>query len=287
MERFDAAIIGTGPAGVSAAVTLKIRNKNVLLIGDRELSRKLSQAHEINNYPGFPKIRGRELASALKKHLEELEIEITEAKVAAVYAMGKFFSVQTSKGDFEALSVIIASGVMQGKMLEGEEALVGRGVSYCATCDAPLYKGKEVIVAGYSEDSDEETEFLSEVASKVTYFKAAGSEEKKFADNVSVIGEKPLKLEREGKTVRLITDKGQYDADGVFILRESVSPGQLVPGLATEGPHIKVDRELKTSIKGLFACGDIAGKPYQYIKSAGEGNVAALSAVSYLAGLKE
>ncbi len=283
MERYDIAITGTGPAGISAAITAKIRNKKILLIGDKKLSKKLAAAKEINNYPGFPKVKGSDLAEALTRHLEDLDIQITEARVNAVYAMGKYFSLQTSKGDFEARSVIIASGVMQGKLLEGEEGLVGNGVGYCATCDAPLYKGKDVIIAGYGEEADEETAFLSEIARSVTYFPVFNGEEKTFASNVTVIKEKPESVRREGKRVFLSTGDKEYEADGVFILRESVSPGQLIPGLVTEGPHIKVDRELNTSISGLFACGDIAGKPYQYIKSAGEGNVAALSAVGYLA----
>jgi Thioredoxin reductase len=113
---------------------------------------------------------------------------------------------------------------------------------------------------------------------------ASDNEDIRLKGNAKVVkGEKPVAVSREGKKIRLDTDKESYEADGLFILRQSVSPGQLVPGLVTEGPHIKVDREMKTSIKGLFACGDIAGRPYQYIKSAGEGNVAALSAVSYLA----
>ena len=78
------------------------------------------------------------------------------------------------------------------------------------------------------------------------------------------------------------TPEGEYTADGVFVLREAVSPGQLVPGLETEGPHVTANRRMETSIPGIFACGDIAGLPYQYIKAAGEGNVAALSAVEYL-----
>ncbi len=287
MERYDIAIIGTGPAGVSAAITAKIRNKNILLLGDGELSKKLGSAAEINNFPGFPKAKGEEIAAAFLRHLKELEIEITKARVNAVYAMGKYFSIQSSKGDFEASSVIIATGVMQGSLLKGEEALVGRGVGYCATCDAVLYRGKEVIVAGYNDEADEETDFLSQVAEKVTYIRVNEGKKEDFAQNVSVVKGKPVEVVKDGSRVKLLTSTDEYEADGVFILRDSISPGQLVPGLETEGVHIKTDRQMKTGISGLFACGDISGKPYQYIKAAGEGNVAALSAVSYLASIKE
>lgn len=283
MERYDVAVVGTGPAGVSAAITAKIRNKKVLLIGDRDLTKKMRQAHEINNYPGFPKVKGEDLAKALSGHLKQMEIEITDVKVVNIYAMGKYFSLQTSGDTYEALSVIAATGVMPGKMLDGEEPLVGSGVSYCATCDAPLYRGKDVIVLGYGKEEEKEAAFLSEVAHEVIYFPVYNGEPSDPAENVKVIKEVPASVKREGPKMVLTTAQGTvFETDGIFVLRESVSPGALIPGLATDGPHIVVDRQMRTNIKGLFACGDITGKPYQYIKSAGEGNVAALSAVEYL-----
>ena len=107
------------------------------------------------------------------------------------------------------------------------------------------------------------------------------------AENIEVLNVKPLGIEkREGRKVALKTDADELVTDGVFILRDSVAPGQLVPGLATEGAHIKVERDMSTSIPGCFACGDITGTPYQYVKAAGEGNVAALSAVSYIDKMK-
>ncbi len=285
MERYDIAIVGTGPAGISAALTAKIRNKKILLIGDKDLTKKMRQAHEINNYPGFPKVKGQDLAKAMSEHLKQMEIEITDVKVVNIYAMGSYFSLQTSGDTYEALSVIVASGVMPGKMIDGEEMLVGSGVSYCATCDAPLYRGKDVIVIGYSQSEEKEAAFLAEVANEVVYFPVYNGVPENLPENVKVVKEIPSLIKREGKRMVLETGKGSYECDGIFVLRESVSPGQLVPGLETEGAHIKVDRQMKTSIKGLFACGDITGKPYQYIKSAGEGNVAALSAVDHLADI--
>ena len=146
MERYDVAIIGTGPAGVSAAITSTIRNKKVLLLGSRDLTEKLQKAHRIQNYPGFPDMPGAELAAAFQRHLAQLGIEITEKRINAVYAMGDYFALQSGDEMIEASSVILATGVVQGKPLPGEEALLGRGVSYCATCDAPLYRGKRVAV---------------------------------------------------------------------------------------------------------------------------------------------
>ena len=285
MERYDIAIIGTGPAGLSAAITATIRNKKVLLLGSRDLSGKLSKAHEIQNYLGFPAVKGEDLAAAFQKHIAEMGISITEKRVSAVYAMGDYFALQAGEDMVEATAVILATGVVQGKPLPGEEELLGRGVSYCATCDAPLYRGKTAAVIGYSPREEAEAAFLSEVCTEVLYFPVY-KEETDLPASVRVIREKVTGVENQDGKRLVRTDEGTYTVDGVFILREAVSPGQLVPGLPTEGPHVTVNRKMEAGIPGVFACGDIVGTPYQYIKSAGEGNVAALSAVSYLDGLK-
>lgn len=102
-----------------------------------------------------------------------------------------------------------------------------------------------------------------------------------------ITDKKPVAIEKNGQKVKLQLDNGELEADGIFILRESVAPSQLVPGLSIDNNQVVVDRGLRTNIGGLFACGDITGAPYQYVKAAGEGNVAALSAVSYLAERKK
>ena len=285
MERYDIAIIGTGPAGLSAAITATIRNKKVLLLGSRDLSGKLNKAHEIQNYLGFPAVKGEDLAAAFQKHIADMGISITEKRVSAVYAMGDYFALQAGEDMVEATAVILATGVVQGKPLPGEEELLGRGVSYCATCDAPLYRGKTAAVIGYSPREEAEAAFLSEVCTEVLYFPVY-KEETDLPASVRVIREKVTGVENQDGKRLVRTAEGTYTVDGVFILREAVSPGQLVPGLPTEGPHVTVNRKMEAGIPGVFACGDIVGTPYQYIKSAGEGNVAALSAVSYLDGLK-
>ena len=281
MERADIAIIGTGPAGISAAITATIRNKKILLLGSKNLSEKISRAHEIRNYPGFPAISGEELSRRFREHLDAMGIEITEKRVAAVYAMGDYFALQAGEEMLEARAVILAGGVVQGKLLPGEEEMVGRGVSYCATCDAALYRGKTAAVVGYSPREAEEAAFLSEVCAKVLYFPEYDGDTK-LPDSVEVIRTKVTALGQENGRRIVHTDSGDYEADGIFVLREAVAPGQLVPGLATDGPHAAVNLKMETNIPGVFACGDIAGTPYQYVKSAGEGNIAALSAVKYL-----
>ncbi len=282
--RYDIAILGSGPAGISAAITATVRNKKVVLFGNRELSEKLRKAHEIQNYPGFPAVSGEELAKAFEAHLAQMNIEITEERVSAVYAMGDYFALQTGEIMQEASAVILATGVNFGKPLPGEKELLGRGVSYCATCDASIYRGKTVAVVGFDKKEEAEADFLSEVCEKVLYFPAY-KEEVRVSDRVEVFHEKVTGVEaRDGKKY-LITDAGEHAADGIFILREAISPEQLVPGLELDGNHAAVNKAMETNLPGVFACGDITGLPYQYVKAAGEGNVAAISAVNYLAKL--
>ena len=285
MGRYDIAIVGTGPAGVSAALTAKNRNKSILLIGKKDLSNKVQKSHKILNYPGLPDITGEVLVLAMREHLAQMGIEITEEQVTNIYAMGDYFALQCAKEMYEATTVILATGVMQGKLLPGEEENLGRGVSYCATCDAALYKGKEATVLGYSVKEEDEAEFLAEVADKVYYVPIYKDDVKVSRDNIEVINGIPKEIRRADNKSVLVLDSQEIVSDGIFVLRDSVSPGQLVPGLETEGAHIKTERDMSTSIRGLFAAGDITGTPYQDAKSVGEGNVAALSAVAYLTEL--
>jgi len=285
MDRYDIAVIGTGPGGVSAAITATIRNKKVLLLGSAELSEKMVKAHEIQNYPGFPAVKGADLADALKRHLDQLGIAVCEKRVSAVYAMGDYFALQCGEDMAEATAVILATGVVAGKPLPGETEGLGQGVSYCATCDAALYRGRPVAVIGYSPREEAEAAFLSEVCSEVLYFPVYAGETNLPA-SVRVIREKVTGIEADGKKRVVRTAENAWPADCVFVLREAVAPGQLVPGLETEGAHVTVNRRMETSLPGCFACGDLTGTPYQYIKAAGEGNVAALSAAGYLDQLK-
>ena len=281
MERYDIAIIGTGPAGLSAAITAKIRNKKILLIGNPNFSDKVQKAHQIQNYLGLPAISGKDLAKAFENHINSMDITITEGKVNAVYPMGSYFGLQVSQDIYEAETVIVATGIVTGKASKGENELLGRGVSYCATCDAPLYRNKTVAVIGYSPKEESEAEFLAEVCEKVLYIPMY-KEETKLSDKVTIIDEKPTAVIGENKVKSLQTEKNNYEVDGIFILRDSIPPSQLVSGLEIKDNHIVVNSQMETNIKGCFACGDIVGKPYQYIKAAGQGNIAGLSAVAYL-----
>ena len=280
-ERYDIAIIGTGPAGVSAALTAKNRNKSILLLGSRQMSEKVAKAHEIRNYPGLPFVKGEELAAAFRDQLDRMEIPVTETRIGAVYAMGDYFALQAGEEMLEAKTVILATGVVMAKTLPGEEELLGRGVSYCATCDAPLYRGRTAAVIGYSSREEAEAAFLAGVCSKVIYFPMY-AESTELPQTVEVIREKPEGILKAETGLKVKTAESEYPADGVFVLREAVAPGQLVPGLETDGAHVKVNRKMETNLPGVFACGDLAGTPYQYVKAAGEGNIAAISAAAYI-----
>lgn len=282
MARYDVIVIGAGPAGLSAAITLKIRNKSVLVVGNQKISEKISKAHKIQNYLGIPSVKGEELAEAFIHHAKSLEVPMEQKQIHTVYAMGDYFSLQTTENEMlEATAVIIATGVHFGKPYTGEMEFLGRGVSYCATCDAPLYRDKNVVIIGSNPKEEKEADFMAEICKEVVYIPLYKGEVS-VNEKIRVVREKPVEIRGGLKADTLVLEQGEIQTDGIFILRESVSPSQLVPGLNMDGNHIEVNRKMETNIKGCFACGDITGTPYQYIKAAGEGNVAALSAVGYL-----
>lgn len=280
-KRYDMAIIGSGPAGLEAAINAKIRNKDIIIFGNKELSSKLVKAPKINNYLGFYDISGNELKDKFINHIDKMGIEITFERINNVYAMGEYFALMVNEKMYEAKTVILATGVEYGKALKGEEEFLGKGVGYCATCDAPLYKNKTVAIIGYNKEAEEEANFVSELASKLYYIPMYRSDYE-LSEKVEVINDKPVEIVGEQHVKKLILKDLEIEADGIFVLKDSVSPSQLVPGLEMEDEHIKVDRKMQTNISGCFAAGDCTGKPYQYIKSEGEGQIAALSAVSYL-----
>lgn len=284
-ERYDIAIVGTGPAGLSAALNAKIRKKSFILFGSKDLTSKMVKAHKINNYLGLYNKSGREVVQEMKNHLDAMEIEITEERINNIYAMGDYFTLMVNEKMYEASTVILATGVEYGKLFEGEERLLGKGVGYCATCDAPLYKDKIVTIIAYNKHEEEEANFIATIASKV-YYIPMYKEEVEVDSNIEVVKGVPVEISGDKKAEKLILKDGEIECDGIFILRESISPGQLLPGLNIENNHVSVDRLMRTNINGCFAAGDIVGVPYQYIKAAGEGNIAALSAVSYLDELK-
>ena len=277
----DVAIIGSGPAGVSAALTLHALNQKFIWLTSRVVSKKVQRAELINNYPGLPAISGEGLANAFSDHYKSLGISVTEEVVTGVYKTDEGFTLLAKDREYQAKTVIMCLGVQSAKQLEGEEQFLGRGVSYCATCDGFLYKGKTLAVLCNDKKYEHEIAFLANIAEKLYVFPMYNNAEIGFA-NAEVILKNPVKLTGGMRLEKVGFKDGEISVDGMFIFRDFVSPSALVHGLETEGGSIKVNRDCSTNIKGLFAAGDCTGRPYQYVKAAGEGNVAAHSAVEYL-----
>ncbi len=281
MQRYDCAIVGGGPAGLEAAITLKVREKRFVLFAGQGQLRKVESAPRIDNYLGLPVISGMELARRFREHLAEMEITPLAEQVSMVYPMGDYFSLATARNTYEARAVILALGTAPARSLPGEERLLGHGVSYCATCDAPLCRGKRVAVAGWSAEAPAEANFLAELAAKVYYLPMRGAGTALRGD-VELLHERPLELLGTNRLEGLKTTERVLAVDTVFLLRESIAPAALVPGLGVSGGYITVDARMATTLPGCFAAGDCTGKPHQYIRAAGQGLTAALSAVAWL-----
>lgn len=284
MKTADIAIVGSGPAGISAALNAKIRNKSYYLFGSASLSDKVRRSERISNYPALSDVSGAELNALLSRQLEGAGIEITEKRITGIYNMGKHFALLADQEEFYAQTVILATGVEAVRPIPGERELLGRGVSYCATCDGNLYKGKTIAVVCDNPAMEEEVEYLAELAGRVYYqplFKESGF----TADNTERLSSAVTGIsgEERVRSVRL-KDGRELELDGVFFLKQSVSPAVLLRGLEAEDGRILVNRKLETNIKGCYAAGDCTGAPYQIAKAVGEGNVAAHSAIAYIAG---
>ena len=170
---------------------------------------------------------------------------------------------------YEAHSVIIATGISRRPLCEGETKFLGRGVSYCATCDGMLYKGKKVAVLGEGEETEKDIAFLRDIGCEVSVFSGRGK--------IEILGDK--------KADTLVVNGETVKTDCIFILKETLSTESLVNGIESERGIIKVGRSGKTNINGVFAAGDCTGAPYQLAKAVGEGNIAALAAVDYISKL--
>ena len=275
----DLIIVGGGAAGCAAAITARQRNMDVLVLYSG--GGALARTKRIDNYPGFPSITGPELLEKMRDHAREMGAVFESRLVRRVMPMGDVLSVLADNDLYEAKAVILAMGTARVRMLPGEEALVGMGVSYCATCDGMFYKDGELIVIGAHEEAVEEANYLATLA-RVTYVKEKSHETGGLAEGITVLPDKPLKLYEKGEKLALETDQGELVADGVFILRPAVAMTQLIPEVAAENGAIIVEKNLATSVPGVFAAGDLLGAPLQAAKAAGEGNVAALSVASYL-----
>lgn len=270
MSMVDIAIVGSGPAGISAALNAKIRNKSFYLFGTAALSDKVRRSECISNYPGVANVGGMDLHKMFADQLSGAGIEITEKRITGIYNMGKYFSLLADQEEFQAKTVILATGVETVRPIPGERELLGRGVSYCATCDGMLYRGRRVAVLGWTPSARKEADFLEEIGCQVVYFDRPR--------DCSIQG---------GETVEAVTCGGVTEAvEGVFLLRPAMAPGELFPGLASEGGYVTVNRNMETNLPGVFAAGDCTGKPLQASKAVGEGLIAGQGAAAFAVALK-
>ena len=277
---YDLIIVGFGPAGIAAGLNASIRKKKVLIIGKK--SKSIEKSPSIKNYLGFTDIEGKDLYKKFIDHIKNYPIDIMDRKIKAVYAMGEYFSVDLGEEMITSKACIIATGIDMGKSIQGEDKFFAKGISYCATCDASLYKGKKVVLIGLNNEAIEEANFINKVA-KETIFINPKNEDIKLDQGIKIINKKPKEFTGDMKASCLILDDGEkIEADGFFVIKNSSKPESLVPSVKMEGNHIKVDLDMKTNIKGLFACGDIVGRPYQINKAVGQGQVAGLNAASYI-----
>ncbi|MCD8201159.1 MAG: NAD(P)/FAD-dependent oxidoreductase [Clostridia bacterium] len=283
--RYGIAILGAGPAGISAAVNATILGKSVIWLGDGMDRTDAARAEKVRNYIGLPDVSGKELAAAFMEHAESFGLSPLGEVVTGVYKGEDGFTCFVGTESFDAEAVIICCGMKGTKTAEGEEKFVGKGISYCATCDGFLYKGKTVGVYLDDKKYEAEAKYICGLAGKAYLFplyRGCGIERA----NVEVIMKKPTAFRGDSRLRRVVFGRDGRDVDGMFILKSALPFSTLAPGLELCDGHVKVDHGMRTNIEGLFAAGDCTGRPYQYAKAVGEGNTAAHSAVEYIDSIK-
>lgn len=267
---YDVLVIGGGPAGLSAAQNVRARGRTALVISNPLEENPLWKAKEVDNYLGLPRLTGAELLTAFQRHAESSGAEFLEGRALSALRSGESWYVSVGNTMVQGTAVVLAAGVVRGKKLPGEAELLGRGVSYCATCDGMLYRGKRVAVLGWTPSAEKEAAFLEGIGCQVLYL------------------DKPRDCAIQGaEKVEAVTCGGVTEAvEAVFLLRPAMAPGDLFPGLETGGGFVAVDREMRTNLPGVFAAGDCTGGPLQVSKAVGEGLTAGQKAAAFAAAVK-
>lgn len=276
---YDILIIGSGPAGLAAAIAAQGRDKSVLVIGSRWQDSPLARAERVDNYPGLPGRTGSEVLEEFLRHAESLGTEFVSGKALSLLAWNGF-SVTVGSQVFQGKALILAPGVVRAAKYPGEAEFLGRGVSYCATCDGMLYRNRPVTVVGLAPDAPQEANYLCGLGCQVVY--VSPYQPQGLNGDIPYVKAGKLAVKGEETVTGLEADGAFLPCSGVFILRRAVAPTDLLPALETEEGAIKVDRRMATNIPGVFAAGDCTGAPLQVSKAVGEGHVAALSACEHL-----
>lgn len=282
MAHCDLLIIGSGPAAWSCALTARQRNLSVTVAAADSATGWLQKADRIDNYPGLPQVSGKELLRIFRQQAIDAGATVISALARQVMPMGEEYMTLVGNDIIQSRAIVLATGAARPKLLPGEEALIGQGVSWCGTCDGMFYRGLEVAVLSAWHGGVEEGEFLAGLANHVDYYFLAAHDQPDQTPYTICPG-KPtaLSADADGR-IRLTTDQGEKAYDGVFIFRPAVAPDSLLPGLELDGPFIRVDRRMAASHPRVYACGDCTGHPLQIAKAVGEGNIAAISAAEDL-----
>lgn len=280
----DIAVIGNGPAGMSAAINGVARNKHVEIFGRDYKTTTLYRAENINNHIGLPNVTGKEIMDTFYSHIKELDIKINTGRVQQIIPFGGCFMINCDNEIYEAKAVIIATGMNKTSTIKNEDKFIGKGLSYCATCDGMLYRGKDVVLVSEVdeiEEANEDVKFLSEICNSVTYV-CKNEIDVSFSENVKVLKGKLKEIKGDDLVTSVVVDDDEIKTDGVFIIKESIPSDTLIPGLKLDGNAIEVNRLCETNVAGVFACGDVTGWPFQVSNATGEGLIAAQQAVRYL-----
>lgn len=271
----DIAIVGAGPAGYSAAITARKRDKSVVVIGQH--TGWLSRAHSISNYPGLPDISGADLLNAMQDQAVALGAQTRRASSTRSCRWAVRLRSRSAETSLKRSTSSSARVPSSPACFPGESELLGRGVSYCGTCDGMFYRGKRVAVIAQGPEAVSEANFLAGLCSEVVYF---GAPDDALDSKIVVSDKKPEAILGEGSVSGLKAGGEDLPFDGIFIFREAAALSSLLPGLEMDGAFIRVDRQMRTNLPGVFAAGDCTGLPLQVAKAVGEGCVAAISAAA-------
>lgn len=298
MEKYDCIIIGGGIAGITAGIYLKNANKNVLLIEKGAMGGILNKISKIENYPGFKSIMGPDLAYNLYEQAKYNEIEILEETVIGIENKEDENIVKLKDKELSCKYLILATGKEARRLnLENEEELLGRGISYCALCDGPFYKDKDVCVIGAGDSALLEALYLANICSHITIinkypkFKCKESllNQVLKKENISILYDSVTKsLNEENGFLKSITyekdDKlEELEVSGAFVYIGSTPNIFTLDGLELDGNYIKVDENMETSIDTIYAIGDVIKKDiYQLVNAASEGMIAATTIIKRL-----
>ena len=298
---YDVLIIGGGPAGLTAAVYCMRKGVSTALITD-EIGGQVTSTTEIENYMGYMYIEGEELVDKFEDQVKQFEIAYQSNKRVKSITDDKINQVTLEDGTtYQAKSIIVAAGKSSRKInCPGEERLTGKGVAYCAICDAPLYADKEVVIVGGGNSAIEAAIDLAKIAEKVTIIQLLDHltadeiliERLEDYDNVDILFEHEVaKIEGENKVENIVVQDTQQNnkqditADGIFIEIGWIPNTNFVEGVLQLNDYneIMVDCKCRTNKEGIFAAGDITNVPFkQIIIASGEGAKAALSACDYV-----